>query len=63
MPLVNKNSRSKTPLKPKEPLKWVFMKSIPETPPQSFTSKTTFSNDYFIVDEHTRITTEEVMDK
>ena len=41
---MNKKSRSKIPLKPKEPFKWVFMDIIPSTAPKSLTIDTTFSN-------------------
>ena len=41
---MNKNARSKIPLKPKTPFKWVFMDIIPSTSPKSLTSDTTFSN-------------------
>ena len=49
---MNKNSRSKNPLKPKAPFKWVFMDIIPETPPKNLTSETTFSNYLLIVDAY-----------
>ena len=39
---MNKKARSKIPLKPKAPFKWVFMDIIPSTAPKSFTSDTTF---------------------
>ena len=67
-----KKARSKIPLKPKAPFKWVFMDIIPSTAPKSLTSDTTFSNYLFIVDAYSKIpkiygmeniTTEEVMDK
>ena len=69
---MNKNARSKIPLKPKAPFKWVFMDIIPSTAPQSLTSDTTFYNYLLIVDAYSKIpklygmeniTTEEVMDK
>ena len=41
---MNKKARSKIPLKPKAPFKWVFMDIIPSTAPKSLTSDTTFSN-------------------
>ena len=44
MSSMNKKARSKTPLQPKSPLKWVFMDIIPSTSPKSLTSETTFSN-------------------
>ena len=40
---MNKKARSKIPLKPKAPFKWVFMDIIPSTSPKSLTSDTTFS--------------------
>ena len=69
---MNKNARSKIPLNPKAPFKWVFIDIIPSTVPKSLTSDTTFSNYLFIVDAYwkipkrygmEKITTEEVMDK
>ena len=69
---MNKKARSKIPLKPKAPFKWVFMDIIPSTAPKSLTSDTTFSNYLFIIDDYSKIpkiygmekiTTEEVMDK
>ena len=39
---MNKKARSKIPLKPKEPFKWVFMDIIPSTAPKSLTNDTTF---------------------
>ena len=68
---MNKKARSKIPLKPKAPFKWVFMDIIPSTAPKSLTSDTTFSNYFLIVDAYSKIpklygvdniTTEEVMD-
>ena len=65
-------ARSKIPLEPKAPFKWVFMDIIPSTAPKSLTSDTTFSNYLLIVDAYSKIpkfygmekiTTEEVMDK
>ena len=35
---VNKKNRSKIPLKPKEPFKWVFMDIIPSTAPKILTN-------------------------
>ena len=67
---MNKKVRSKIPLKPKAPFKWVFMDIIPLTAPKSLTSDTTFSNYLLIVDAYSKIpniygmdniTTEEVM--
>ena len=69
---MNKKSRSKIPLKPKAPFRWVFMDIVPSTAFKSLTSDTTFSNDLLIVDAYSKIkklyvmekvTTEEVMDK
>ena len=40
---MNKKARSKIPLKPKAPFKWVFMDIIPSTVPKCLTSETTFS--------------------
>ena len=52
---MNKKSRSKIPLKPKAPFKWVFMDIIPSTAPQSLTNDTTFSNYLLIVDAYSKI--------
>ena len=41
---MNKKARSKIPLKPKAPFKWVFMDIIPSTAPKILTSDTTFYN-------------------
>ena len=69
---MNKKARSKIPLKPKAPFKWVFMDIIPSTAPKSLTSDTTFSNYPLIVYAYSKIpklyrmeniTTEEVMVK
>ena len=68
---MNKKSRSKIPLKPKAPFKWVFIYIIPSTASKSLTSDTAFSNYLLIVDSYSKIpkiysmekiTTEEVMD-
>ena len=68
---MNKKARSKIPLKPKAPFKWVFMDIIPSTAPKSL-NDTTFSNYLLIVDAYSKtpklyemenITTAEVMDK
>ena len=68
----DKKARSKIPLKPKAPFKWVFMGIIPSTAPKILTSDTTFSNYLLVVDAYSKIpklygmekiTTEEVMDK
>ena len=69
---MNKKARSKLPLKPKAPLKWVFMDIIPSTAPKSLTNDTNFQNYLLIVDAYSKIpklygmeniTTAEVMDK
>ena len=69
---MNKKDRSKIPLKPKAPFKWVFMDIIPSTASKSLTSDTTFSNYILVVDAYSKITklygmekitTEEFMDK
>ena len=69
---MNKKDRSKIPLKPKAPFKWVFMDIVPSTAPKSLKSGTTFSNYLLIVDAYSKIqklygmekiTKEEVMDK
>ena len=69
---MNEKARSKIPLKPKAPFKWVFMDIIPSTAPKILTSDKTFSNYLLIVDAYSKIpklygmeniTTEEVMDK
>ena len=39
---MNKKARSKIPLKPKVPFKWVFMDIIPSAAPKSLTSDTAF---------------------
>ena len=68
---MNKKARSKLPLKPKAPFKWVFMDIIPSTAPKSLTN-TIFSNYLLIVDAYSKIpklygienvTNAEVMDK
>ena len=69
---MNKKARSKNPLKPKAPFKWVSMDIIPSTAPKSLTSDTTFSKYILIVDAYSKIpklygmnkiTTEHAMDK
>ena len=52
---MNKKAGSKNPLKPKAPLKWVFMNIITSTAPKSLTSDTTFSNYILIVDAYSKI--------
>ena len=68
---MNKKARSKIPLKPKAPIKWVFMDIIPSTAPKILTSDTTFSNYLLIIDAYSnipklygmkKITTEQVME-
>ena len=69
---MNKKARSKIPLKPKAPFKWVFMDIIPSTAPKILTSDTDFSNFILIVDAYSKIPklygmekiiTEEVLEK
>ena len=69
---MNKKARSKIPLKPKAPFKWVFMGIILSTAPKSLTNDTNFQNYLLIVDAYSKIpklygmeniTTAEVMDK
>ena len=69
---MHKKDRSKIPLKPKSPFKWVFMDIIPSTAPKSLTSETHFSNYLLIVGAYSKIpklygmdniTAEEVMEK
>ena len=69
---MNKKDRSKLPLKPKAPFKWVFMDIILSTAPKSLTNDTTFSNYLLIVDAYYKIpklygivniTTAEVVEK
>ena len=43
---MNKNSRSKIPLNPKAPFKWVFMDIISSTAPKILTSDTIFLTIY-----------------
>ena len=47
---MNKKARSKIPLKPKAPFKWVFTDIIPSTAPKSLTSDTKIYNYLLIVD-------------
>ena len=69
---MNKNSRSKNPLKTKAPFKWFLMDIIPSRAPTRLTRDTTFSNCIIIVDSDSKtpkhcgmekIKTEEVMNK
>ena len=52
---MNKKARSKVPLKPKAPFKWVFMDIIPSTAPKSLTNDTNFKNYLLIVDANSKI--------
>ena len=52
---MNKKARSKIPLKPKAPFKWVFMDIILSTASKSLTSDTKFSNYLLIVDNYSNI--------
>ena len=52
---MDKKARSKIPLKPKAPFKWVFMDIVPSTAPKSLTSDTTVSNYLLIVDAYSKI--------
>ena len=67
---MNKKAKSKNPLNPKVPSKWVFMDIIPETATKSLISETTFSNDILMFDAQFKkkygmdiAITEEAMDK
>ena len=69
---MNKKARSKVPLKPKAPFKWVFMDVIPSTSPKSLTNDTNFKYYLLIVDDYSKlpklygmenITTAEVLEK
>ena len=48
-------ARSKNPLKPKAPFKWVFMGIIASTATKNLTSETTFSNYLLIFDAYSKI--------
>ena len=52
---MNKKARSKIPLKPRAPFKWVFMDIIPSTAPKSLTSDTTFSKYLLIFDAYSKL--------
>ena len=52
---MNKKARSKVPLKPKAPFKWVFMDIISSTSPKSLTNDTNFKNYLLIVDAYSKI--------
>ena len=67
-----KKARSKNPLKPKAPFKWVLTEIIPSTEPNFLTSDTKVSNYLLNVDAYSKILkpygmektlTEKVMDK
>ena len=69
---MNKKARSKLPLKPKAPFKWVVMDIIPSTAPNSLTNDTNYKNYLLIVDAYSEIpklygmeniTTAEVLEK
>ena len=69
--LMNKKARSRSPLKQKEPFKWVFKDIISSTAPKRLTIDTISSNCILIFDAYLKIpklhcmeiiTTEEVMD-
>ena len=69
---MNKKARSKIPIEPKSPFKWVFMDIIPSKSSKSLRSDTTFSNYILILDAYSKIpklhgmekfTTENVIDK
>ena len=52
---INKKARSKVPVKPKSPFKWVFMDVIPATSPKSLTNDTNFKNYLLIVDAYSKL--------
>ena len=52
---MNKKARSKVPLKPKAPFKWVIMDVILSTVPKSLTNDTNFKNYLLIVDAYSKI--------
>ena len=52
---MNKKDRSKSPLNPKAPFKWVFMDIIPSTALKSLTSYKNFSNYILIVYAYSKI--------
>ena len=69
---MNKKARTKNPMNPKAPFKWVLMGILPSTAPKHLTSDTTFSYFLLTVDAYSKIpklygmekiVTEEVMDK
>ena len=68
--IINKNSRSKTPLKSNTPFRWLFMDIIPAISSKNLTKDTIFYHYLLIVDAYSNIptlygmeniTTEEVM--
>ena len=52
---MNKKARSKLPLKPKAPFKWVLMDIILSTAPKSLTNDNNFQNYLLIVDAYSKI--------
>ena len=69
---MNKTARSKNPLNPRAPFKWVLMDIIPSTTPKRLTSDAKFYKYLLIADSLSeflklygieKIITEEVMDK
>ena len=52
---MNKKARSKIPLKPKAPFKWIFMDIIPSTAPKILTSDKIFSNYLLIINAYSNI--------
>ena len=52
---MNKKARSKLPLRPKAPFKWVFMDVIPSTSQKSLTNDTNFKKYFLIVDAYSKI--------
>ena len=60
---MKKKDRSKTPLNPKAPFKWVFMDIILATPPKRLTSDTPFYSYNLIVDAYRKIPKIYGMDK
>ena len=51
---MKKKARSKIPLKPKAPFKWVLMNIVTSTEPKSLTSDTTFSNHISIFNNYSK---------
>ena len=52
---IKKNSRSKTPLNPKTPFKWVFMDIVPDISSKRLAQDTNFSNCLLIVDAYSKL--------